>query len=64
MSDTAVTIREAGPEDAEAIAGLVGQFGYPTPAHRDAIRLHGSSTYHRNSFRLLPEEQLEIGFEE
>lgn len=38
--------------------------GYPTPAHRDAIRLHGSSTYHRNSFRLLPEEQLEIGFEE
>jgi GNAT superfamily N-acetyltransferase len=26
-----VSIREAGPEDAEAISALVAQFGYPTP---------------------------------
>ncbi len=36
--------------------------GYPTPAHREAIRLHGPCKYHRQSFRLLPEEQLEFGF--
>ncbi|MGB1218096.1 MAG: ribonuclease HII [Saprospiraceae bacterium] len=28
--------------------------GYPTKAHREAIRIHGSTTYHRQSFRLLP----------
>lgn len=28
--------------------------GYPTPEHREAIRLHGSCHYHRKSFRLLP----------
>jgi ribonuclease HII len=28
--------------------------GYPTKAHRDAIRKHGASPYHRMSFRLLP----------
>lgn len=33
--------------------------GYPTAAHRMAIREHGSSVYHRRSFRLLP-EQLEL----
>lgn len=27
--------------------------GYPTKAHREAIRLHGSTAYHRQSFRLL-----------
>ena len=37
--------------------------GYPTLEHRDAIREHGSSKYHRNSFRLLP-DQLELDFEE
>lgn len=39
--------------------------GYPTLAHRQAIREHGPSPYHRYSFHLLPaEEQLAIGFEE
>ena len=28
--------------------------GYPTKAHRDAIRLHGITSYHRQSFTLLP----------
>jgi ribonuclease HII len=35
--------------------------GYPTSEHRDAIRKHGPSTYHRKSFRLLP-EQLRFNF--
>jgi ribonuclease HII len=30
--------------------------GYPTLEHRDAIRKYGSCTYHRQSFRLLPEQ--------
>jgi ribonuclease HII len=30
--------------------------GYPTQEHRDAIRKYGSCIYHRNSFRLLPEQ--------
>jgi len=29
--------------------------GYPTKAHRDGIRLHGATVYHRRSFRLLPD---------
>lgn len=29
--------------------------GYPTTAHREAIRLHGATPHHRRSFRLLPE---------
>jgi len=33
--------------------------GYPTIAHRDAIRKHGITSYHRKSFKLLP-EQLEL----
>lgn len=33
--------------------------GYPTVAHREGIRLHGLTNYHRKSFRLLP-EQLEL----
>lgn len=33
--------------------------GYPTIAHRNAIREHGITPYHRRSFRLLP-EQLEL----
>ncbi len=28
--------------------------GYPTKAHRDAIRIHGATKHHRQSFRLLP----------
>lgn len=30
--------------------------GYPTLEHREAIRQHGSTLFHRKSFRLLPEE--------
>ena len=32
--------------------------GYPTQAHRDAIRVHGITPYHRRSFTLLPPPQL------
>jgi ribonuclease HII len=35
--------------------------GYPTKEHREAIRKHGPTKYHRMSFRLLP-EQLELEF--
>lgn len=35
--------------------------GYPTPEHREAIKKHGTTKYHRMSFRLLP-EQLEMEF--
>lgn len=31
--------------------------GYPTKAHREAIRDYGSTSYHRKSFTLLPPEQ-------
>ena len=35
--------------------------GYPTGAHREAIRQHGITPYHRQSFRLLPQgEQLAL----
>ena len=30
--------------------------GYPTTAHRDAIRKYGSTEFHRKSFRLLPKQ--------
>lgn len=37
--------------------------GYPSEAHREAIRQHGTSPYHRLTFRLLPQsEQLEFDF--
>ena len=36
--------------------------GYPAKAHRDAIRQYGPSPYHRMTFRLLPEEQLTLSF--
>ena len=38
--------------------------GYPTKAHRDAIRLHGTTPYHRKSFALLPPsvQQLKLDF--
>lgn len=32
--------------------------GYPTAAHREAIRLHGPTLHHRMSFRLLPDPSL------
>ena len=30
--------------------------GYPTKEHREAIRIYGTTKYHRMSFRLLPEQ--------
>ncbi|WP_417290188.1 ribonuclease HII [Corallibacter sp.] len=30
--------------------------GYPTKTHREAIKKHGVTNYHRKSFRLLPEQ--------
>ena len=30
--------------------------GYPTKQHRDAIREHGITKYHRKTFRLLPDQ--------
>ena len=38
--------------------------GYPTKEHREAIRKHGTTKYHRMTFRLLPEEQLELALED
>jgi ribonuclease HII len=29
--------------------------GYPTMEHREAIKIHGSTIYHRQSFKLLPD---------
>ncbi|SIO44982.1 ribonuclease HII [Chitinophaga niabensis] len=37
--------------------------GYPTRYHRDAIRTHGDTPYHRRTFRLLP-DQLSLDGEE
>ncbi|MDO4779977.1 MAG: ribonuclease HII [Bacteroides sp.] len=37
--------------------------GYPTKAHRAAILQFGASPYHRKSFNLLGDSQLEIPFE-
>ena len=36
--------------------------GYPTKAHRDAIRQHGLSPHHRLTFTQLPPVELEIPF--
>lgn len=36
--------------------------GYPTQAHRDAIRLYGVTPYHRKSFNLLGDAQLSFDF--
>lgn len=35
--------------------------GYPTAAHRAAIEQHGTTPYHRLSFRLLPNPSLNFG---
>ena len=35
--------------------------GYPTKAHREAIRKHGITPYHRKTFTLIP-EQLSLAF--
>jgi ribonuclease HII len=39
--------------------GFAGHKGYPSAAHRDAIRKHGPCMIHRRSFRLLPEVEPE-----
>ena len=37
--------------------------GYPTRAHREAIRQHGTTPYHRMSYNLLGDRQLSLQFE-
>lgn len=37
-----------------------GNKGYPTRKHREAIRLHGTTPYHRMTFNLLGDGQLEL----
>ena len=37
--------------------------GYPTRKHREGIRLHGVSPYHRKSYNLLGSQELEIPIE-
>ena len=41
-----------------------GNKGYPTRKHREAIRLHGVTPYHRRSFNLLGDGQLMLDFGE
>lgn len=41
-----------------------GSKGYPTKKHREAIRLHGTTPYHRMSFNLLGNGQLSLEFAE
>ncbi len=36
--------------------------GYPASVHRQAIRLHGTTPYHRLTFQLLPPEQMMLDF--
>lgn len=38
--------------------------GYPTRRHREAIRQHGTTPYHRMSYNLLGDGQLSLQFEE
>ena len=37
--------------------GWASSQGYPTKAHRQAIREHGITKHHRRSFRLLPGDE-------
>ena len=36
--------------------------GYPTKKHREGIRLHGISPYHRKSYNLTGEKELFLDF--
>ena len=38
--------------------------GYPTKKHREAIKQHGITPYHRKSYNLLGDGQLSIDFGE
>lgn len=40
--------------------GWERNFGYPSKAHREAIRLYGPTPHHRMTFRLLPDTQLTL----
>ncbi len=42
--------------------GWLENKGYPTAAHRDAIRMYGATPYHRMSFNLLGDGQLALDF--
>ena len=42
--------------------GWLENKGYPTAAHRDAIRMYGTTPYHRMSFNLLGDGQLALDF--
>ncbi|MBA3898924.1 MAG: ribonuclease HII [Bacteroidetes bacterium] len=42
------------------VYGWENNKGYPTSFHREAIKLHGITPYHRKSFRLFEEEAREI----
>ena len=44
--------------------GWAGNKGYPTAKHRQAIREHGVSPYHRMSYNLLGNEELSLGFKD
>lgn len=39
-----------------------GNKGYPTKKHREAIKIHGATPYHRRSFNLLGDTQLSFDF--
>jgi ribonuclease HII len=41
-----------------------GNKGYPTKKHREAIREHGITPYHRKSYNLLGDGQLSLQFED
>ena len=43
--------------------GWATNMGYPSPAHRQAIRDYGPTPHHRMTFRLLPDEQLTLVFD-
>lgn len=42
--------------------GWDGNKGYPTKAHREAIRMYGMTPFHRRSFNLLGGEELSLDF--
>ena len=41
-----------------------GNKGYPTKKHREAIKTHGATPYHRRTFNLLGDTQLSLEFKE
>ena len=44
------------------VYGWDGNKGYPTKAHREAIRRYGISLYHRRTFNLLGDAQMSLDF--